>query len=134
MAVPPRVSRRGYPRPRPDLPTALAQWQQYRRAHDPALSGHLFHSRKGGPLSIRALFHVASKVIHEAHAALPDGVQKWPLQRVGPQVMRNTAIITWLRAGLSEVEVIRRIGVEDHRALGHLQHQLSASAADALLD
>ena len=114
--------------------TALAQWQQYRRAHDPALSGHLFHSRKGGPLSIRALFHVASKVIHEAHAALPDGVQKWPLQRVGPQVMRNTAIVTWLRAGLSEVEVIRRIGVEDHRALGHLQHQLSAEALEGLLD
>ena len=121
-----------------DLPAAvgdvLVQWQQFRRAHDATLSGHLFHSRKGGPLSIRALFHVASKVIHEAHAALPDDAQKWPLQRVGPQVMRNTAIVTWLRAGLSEVEVIRRIGVEDHRALGHLQHQLSASAPDALSD
>ena len=111
---------------------ALAQWLQFRRAHDATLSGHLFHSRKGGALSIRALFHVAAKVIHEAHAALPEGVQKWPLQRVGPQVMRNTAIVTWLRAGLSEIEVIRRIGVEDHRALGHLQHQLSASAPDAL--
>lgn len=118
----------------PALGQALVQWRQYRQAHDATLSGHLFHSRKGGPLSIRALFHVASKVIHEAHAALPDDVQKWPLQRVGPQVMRNTAIVTWLRAGLSEVEVIRRIGVEDHRALGHLQHQLNASAPDALLD
>lgn len=118
----------------PALGQALVQWRQYRQAHDATLSGHLFHSRKGGPLSIRALFHVASKVIHEAHAALPDDVQKWPLQRVGPQVMRNTAIVTWLRAGLSEVEVIRRIGVEDHRALGHLQHQLSTEVPDGLLD
>ena len=118
----------------PSLGQALVQWRQYRQAHDATLSGHLFHSRKGGPLSIRALFHVASKVIHEAHAALPGDVQKWPLQRVGPQVMRNTAIVTWLRAGLSEVEVIRRIGVEDHRALGHLQHQLSAEMPDGLLD
>ena len=77
---------------------------------------------------------MASKVIHEAHAALPDNVQKWPLQRVGPQVMRNTAIVTWLRAGLSEVEVIRRIGVEDHRALGHLQHQLTSEAPEGWLD
>ena len=118
----------------PSLGQTLLQWRQYRQAHDATLSGHLFHSRKGGPLSIRALFHVASKVIHEAHAALPDNVQKWPLQRVGPQVMRNTAIVTWLRAGLSEVEVIRRIGVEDHRALGHLQHQLTGEALEGLLD
>lgn len=118
----------------PSLGQALVQWRQYRQAHDATLSGHLFHSRKGGPLSIRALFHVASKVIHEAHAALPDNVQKWPLQRVGPQVMRNTAIVTWLRAGLSEVEVIRRIGVEDHRALGHLQHQLTSETPEGWLD
>ena len=105
--------------------TALAQWQQYRRAHDPALSGHLFHSRKGGPLSIRALFHVASKVIHEAHAAQPATAQTYPLQRVGPQVMRNTAVVTWLRAGMSEAEVVRRIGVDGVRALDHLRHQVA---------
>lgn len=109
----------------PRLGTALAAWLQYRQAHNPELTGRLFHSRKGGgPLSIRALFHVASKVIHQAHADTPSSTQQWPLHRVGPQVMRNTAIVTWLRAGLSEMEIVRRIGVENTRALGHLRHQL----------
>lgn len=108
----------------PALGQALVQWRQYRQAHDATLSGHLFHSRKGGPLSIRALFHVASKVIQEAYAALPASAQQWPLQRVGPQVLRNTAIVTWLQTGVPEAEVVRRIGVENSRALGHLQHKL----------
>lgn len=118
----------------PALGAALVQWRQYRQAHDATLSGHLFHSRKGGPLSIRALFHVASKVIQEAFAALPDTAQQWPLQRVGPQVLRNTAIVTWLQAGVPEAEVVRRIGVESSRALGHLQHKLAGSAPDVFLD
>ncbi|NMM79437.1 hypothetical protein B2J86_00580 [Acidovorax sp. SRB_14] len=110
---------------------ALSAWRQYRLAHDASLSGWLFHSRKGGPLSIRALFHVASKVIQEAHAALPSDVQQWPLQRVGPQVLRNTAIVTWLQTGVPESEVVHRIGVESSRALGHLQHKLAPVVATA---
>lgn len=112
----------------PRLGAALAAWLQYRRAHDPDLAGWLFHSRKGGPLSIRALFHVASRVIHEAHAALPRNAQHWPLHRVGPQVLRNTAIVTWLRSGMTETEVVRKIGVENTQALGHLRHQISVQA------
>lgn len=111
----------------PPLGIALMDWLRYRHAHDPTLAGGLlFHSRKGGrPLSIRALFHVASKVIHEAHAAQPATAQTYPLQRVGPQVMRNTAVVTWLRAGMSEAEVVRRIGVDGVRALDHLRHQVA---------
>ena len=108
---------------------ALVAWRQYRNAHDATLQGWLFHSRKGGPLSIRALFHVASRGIQEAHAALPAGAQQWPLQRVGPQVLRNTAIVTWLQAGMPESEVVRRIGVESSRALGRLQHKLASAPA-----
>ncbi|MDD2713751.1 MAG: tyrosine-type recombinase/integrase, partial [Simplicispira sp.] len=103
---------------------ALVAWHQYRHAHDATLQGWLFHSRKGGPLSIRALFHVASRVIQEAHAALPADTQHWPLQRVGPQVLRNTAIVTWLQAGVPESEVVRRLGVESGRALVRLQYKL----------
>ena len=115
----------------PRLGAALVAWLQYRQAHNPELTGRLFHSRKGGrPLSIRALFHVASKVIHQAHADTPGSAQQWPLHRVGPQVMRNTAIVTWLRAGISEAEIVRRIGVESTRALGHLRHQLEAPTPD----
>ena len=106
---------------------ALADWLRYRRAHDPKLAGLLFHSRKGGrPLSIRALFHVASKVIHQAHAAQLATEQTYPLQRVGPQVVRNTAVVMWLRAGMAEAEVVRLIGVDGVRALDHLRHQVMA--------
>lgn len=108
---------------------ALIAWHGYRKAHDATLQGWLFHSRKGGPLSIRALFHVASRVIQEAHAALPSDTQHWPLQRVGPQVLRNTAIVMWLQAGVPESEVVRRLGVENARALVRLQHKLGNAVA-----
>ncbi|MDD2545569.1 MAG: site-specific integrase [Burkholderiaceae bacterium] len=113
----------------PRLGQAIATWRQWRHAHDPHLEGWLFHSRKGGPLSIRALFHVASKVIQAAHAAQPSSESAGALQRVGPQVLRNTAIVTWLRSGLSEAEVVQRIGVESPRALGHLRHQVPLAPA-----
>lgn len=108
---------------------ALVAWHEYRQAHDATLQDWLFHSRKGGPLSIRALFHVASRVIQEAHAALPSDTQHWPLQRVGPQVLRNTAIVMWLQAGVPESEVVRRLGVESGRALVRLQHKLGSMPA-----
>ena len=117
LAVPPQVG------------AALVAWRQYRNAHDATRQGWLFHSRKGGPLSIRALFHVASRVIQEAHAALPSDTQHWPLQRVGPQVLRNTAIVMWLQAGVPESEVVRRLGVENSRALARLQHKLGTAVS-----
>ena len=115
LAVPPQVG------------AALVAWRQYRNAHDATRQGWLFHSRKGGPLSIRALFHVASRVIQEAHAALPSDTQHWPLQRVGPQVLRNTAIVMWLQAGVPESEVVLRLGVDSGRALVRLQHKLGTA-------
>ena len=110
---------------------ALRAWWDHRQAFNADLGGWLFHSRKGGPLTIRALFHVASRVIHEAYAALPSDAQQWPLQRVGPQVLRNTAIVVWLQSGVPESEVVRRLGVENARALTRLQHKLPAHPAPA---
>ena len=109
--------------------TALRAWWDHRQAFNADLGGWLFHSRKGGPLTIRALFHVASRVIHEAYAALPSDAQQWPLQRVGPQVLRNTAIVVWLQSGVPESEVVRRLGVENARALTRLQHKLPTHPA-----
>ena len=60
----------------------------------------VFYSREGQPLSVRVLFHVASQLIQRAHAAQPASAQKAPLHRVGPQVLRNTAIVQWLRAAV----------------------------------
>ena len=123
-----KAQRRTLDLPAP-LGTALRAWWDYRQAFNADLGGWLFHSRKGGPLTIRALFHVASKVIHEAYAALPPDAQQWPLQRVGPQVLRNTAIVVWLQSGVPESEVVRRLGVENARALARLQHKLPAHPA-----
>lgn len=102
---------------------ALQAWLAFRLEHGGDSLGWVFHSRKGGPLSIRALFHTASKVIQQAHASLPDAAEDLPLHRVGPQVIRNTAIVAWLRAGMNETELTRFIGVESPRALGHLRYQ-----------
>ena len=107
---------------------ALRDWRRFsagQRGPSVVDGDHeVFYSRRGGPLSVRMLFHVASQLIQRAHEAQPEGSQKFPLQRVGPQVLRNTAIVQWLRAGVPELEVIARIGVNSTRALRHLQHYL----------
>lgn len=106
--------------------SALTAWLAFRRkSGTPATpQAALFESRKGGPLSIRALFHIASKTIALARQASQE--RALPLARMGPQVLRNTAIVHWLHAGVAPSEVVRRIGVEDARALAHLQHCLAA--------
>lgn len=107
---------------------ALLDWRRFSAAQrGPTVvdGDHIvFYSRRGGELSVRMLFHVASQIIQRAHEAQAEDSQKSPLQRVGPQVLRNTAIVQWLRAGVPELEVIARIGVNSTRALRHLQHYL----------
>ncbi|PIG09051.1 site-specific integrase [Comamonas sp. 26] len=107
---------------------ALLDWRRFSAAQrGPTVvdGDHIvFYSRRGGELSVRMLFHVASQIIQRAHEAQAEDSQKSRLQRVGPQVLRNTAIVQWLRAGVPELEVIARIGVNSTRALRHLQHYL----------
>lgn len=107
---------------------ALVNWRSFSAAQrgPTVVDGNhiVFYSRRGGELSVRMLFHVASQIIQRAHQAQSEDSQKFPLQRVGPQVLRNTAIVQWLRAGVPELEVIARIGVNSTRALRHLQHYL----------
>ncbi|MET1114214.1 MAG: site-specific integrase [Comamonas sp.] len=107
---------------------ALAAWMEFRtRSGTPATAqAPLFESRKGGPLTIRALFHIASKTIALAQQA--SQAQSMPLARMGPQVMRNTAIVHWLHQGQAPTEVVQRIGVDHPRALAHLQHCVNAMA------
>lgn len=107
---------------------ALAAWLPFRRHSGSAADAQasLFESRKGGPLTIRALFHIASKTIALARQACEGHARPLPLARMGPQVLRNTAIVQWLREGVPPTEVIQRIGVEEVRALAHLQHCVAA--------
>lgn len=112
----------------PELGKALADWHRWstaqRGSEAAAGSSEVFFSREGGPLSVRVLFHIASQRIQQAHAAQASGVQSAPLHRVGPQVLRNTAIVQWLQAGQPIDEVVAFIGVEGTPALRHLQHYL----------
>lgn len=105
---------------------ALTTWLQFRNKSGTPVGPQapLFESRKGGPLTIRALFHIASKTI--ALAQLAHRGQAMPLARMGPQVLRNTAIVHWLHQGVAPTEVVQRIGVDHPRALGHLQHSVEA--------
>lgn len=119
------AQRRCLPLPAPTA-AVLSAWMSFRRrSGTPAtVQAPLFESRKGGPLTIRALFHIASKTIERAQQAGTD--QAVPLARMGPQVLRNTAIVQWLHQGLAPTEVVQRIGVDHPRALAHLQHCVDA--------
>ena len=112
----------------PSVAQALLDWRRFSAAQrgPSVVNGNraVFYSRRDGPLSVRMLFHVASQIIQRAHQAQPESAQKMPLQRVGPQVLRNTAIVQWLRSGMAESEVVARVGLNSTRALRHLQHYL----------
>ena len=119
------AQQRCLPLPSPTA-AALAAWMVFRQNSGTPASAQtpLFESRKGGPLTIRALFHIASKTIALAQQA--SQAQPMPLARMGPQVLRNTAIVHWLHQGQPPTEVVQRIGVEHPRALAHLQHCVDA--------
>ena len=48
--------------------------------------------------------------------------------RIGPQVLRNTAIVLWLNDGVPEKEVVRRVGLKNSKGLHHLRHLANANA------
>ncbi|MEH3085811.1 MAG: tyrosine-type recombinase/integrase [Xylophilus ampelinus] len=96
-------------------------------------SGWVFLSRRAVPLSDRTLFKVVGDVILRA-----SGTVHMPAQRhIGPQVLRNTRIVFWLREGMPEPEVVHRAGYKDATSfrglLAHFRHRdASAPAPDAV--
>ncbi len=46
-------------------------------------------------------------------------------QHIGPQVLRNSRIVEWVREGIPLQEVCRRAGFKDHRSLRGLREHLS---------
>lgn len=104
---------------------ALAAWRRYslelRGPGHLAPGNRIFASKRAGPLSTRMLFHVSSKAIHQAFRGLGDDAQCDGLIRVGPQVLRNTAIVQMLRAGRPESEVLAFTGLADANSLKTLK-------------
>lgn len=110
----------------PCVATALKEWCMQCRMHAGELSTEpeqlIFISKRGRqPMTIRTLFHVASQIIQRAHAAMPEDQQKAPLVRVGPQVLRNTAIVQRLSAGEPLSEVVLFAGLSGPTALRRLR-------------
>ena len=107
---------------------ALQAWLSARGQHKPSsASPALLCAMTGEALSTSALFHLVSKVVLAANDALAKkgDLQTWMPERVGPQVLRNTAIVHWLNDGVPEKEVVRRVGLKNSKGLHHLRHLAS---------
>ena len=106
--------------------SALAAWLQL-RSHALAGASHtveaedlVFFTERRRPLSRRVLFHLTSGEITAACNALD-----LPLPRhLGPLVLRNTAILGWIRQGMPAEEVCRRAGYQGSVSLEHLRAYL----------
>ena len=110
---------------------ALRAWMSARGKHKPSCaSPALFCAMTGEALSTSALFHLVSKVVLAANEALAtrEDAQSWMPGRIGPQVLRNTAIVLWLNDGVPEKEVVRRVGLKNSKGLHHLRHLANANA------
>lgn len=97
---------------------ALQTWLGYRAGYA-AMQGQpaLFCTRKAPELTPHTVLHLVTKTIRAASQAraLP------PPPRLGPQAIRNTVIVQWLRSGLRTEEVLHRAGLKSAHALWHLK-------------
>lgn len=111
------------------LGAGLAHWLRA-RAQYPAMQGEpaLFCSRKSRTLSNHTLLHLVTKTLSEAaqSAGLPTPA------RLGPQIVRNTAIVRWLNAGMALNDVIERAGLKNVNGLLHLRDYVSEEARATL--
>ena len=84
----------------------------------------LFVSRKkAGRLTPRALFHLANRHVSAALGPrYPDTV----LAHAGPMTLRNSCIVRWLDAGLTDEEILPRAGLREAQALLRLRKHVHA--------
>lgn len=81
----------------------------------------LFISQKSPSVTMETLLYVCSNLIKRAcaEAELP------PPARLGPQVLRNTAIVNWLNKGIPAADVARMAGLKNVKGLYHLRELVS---------
>ena len=111
------------------LAQALAHWLRA-RAQYPAMQGEesLFCSRKSRTLSNHTLLHLVTKTL--AQAARASGLPA--PARLGPQIVRNTAIVRWLNTGMPVMDVVERAGLKNVNGLLHLRDLLTQEAREQL--
>lgn len=108
---------------------ALQEWLSVRSMHRPWLGiEHLFVSREGHPLSVRTLYTLVNAVLAQAsaRARLP------PPPRMGPQVVRNTALVRWLNEGIDPATVALQAGLKNVRGFHRLREQVNATVRLAI--
>ncbi len=100
---------------------SLQSWLAWRQAHrKSAESEWLFVSNRGGQMAISVLFSaVAESVVRAGKVYASQQGQDLP-KRVGPQVLRNTAIVQFLKNGMSKAEVVNFIGIKNDKGLRRL--------------
>lgn len=81
----------------------------------------LFFSSRGRQLTVPALFTVVSAVVVRAgqDPAIKD--RNLTPMRVGPQVLRNTAIVEMYRRGTSRAELVPYLGLKNEKGLDRLR-------------
>lgn len=111
----------------PEAQSALHVWLGRRAAHGRlSESEWLFPSRRGQQMPISTLFTLVSEAVKAA--ALRLGIQDRAdgLMRVGPQVLRNTAIVRMVRSGIYPTEfIVDYLGLKSEKGLDRLRHRIS---------
>lgn len=106
-----------------DASQALKAWMAHRRGMQVSEEhqSRVFLSQRGVPMSPRAVFHLVSTTVNRGftaeHMDLPN--------HIGAQVLRNTRLVMWMKAGAEPDEVVRRAGYKDVRSFRGLVQHLS---------
>lgn len=100
---------------------ALQKWIQWRVENDPARrSEWLFVSNRGTPLATSVLFSAVSACVLRAGNKISAETAHALPKRIGPQVLRNTAITQLLKSGMSPGAVVSFIGIKNEKGLRRL--------------
>ncbi|MGV8803365.1 MAG: tyrosine-type recombinase/integrase [Polaromonas sp.] len=114
----------------PEVSCAVLAWLTVRATLPLAQDADvpLFISRKkAGRLTPRALFHLANRHIN---AVLGPRYPGTVLAHAGPMTLRNSCMVRWLDAGVSDDEVLARAGLREPQALLRLRKHVHAAALD----
>lgn len=107
--------------------STLQEWLARRAAHGRLKDSEwLFPSRRGHQMPISTLFTLVSDAVKAA--ALQLGIQDRNdgLMRVGPQVLRNTAIVRMFASGEHTAEfIVGYLGLKNEKGLDRLRHRIS---------
>lgn len=104
--------------------SALQSWLFIRAEHCARTGAEvewLFFSSRGHQLTVPALFTLVSAVVVRAgqDPAIKD--RKLVPMRVGPQVLRNTAIVEMYRGGMTRAELVPYLGLKNENGLDRLR-------------